>query len=58
MAKKEQAFRKYSPEFKLSVIPDMRENFTKRENYIKITKLISRNVSTIPPHITVYFPII
>ncbi|MDY4559935.1 MAG: helix-turn-helix domain-containing protein [Eubacteriales bacterium] len=26
MAKKEQVFRKYSPEFKLSVIPDMREN--------------------------------
>ena len=26
MAKKGQAFRKYSPEFKLSVILDMREN--------------------------------
>ena len=26
MAKKGQVFRKYSPEFKLSVIPDMREN--------------------------------
>ncbi len=48
MAKKEQAFRKYSPEFKLSVIPDMRENFTKRENYIKITKLIGRNEAQYP----------